>query len=151
MYSKDLTLVRFCLLICRDFVTSNPTPPPFDSALGIWWKSSPVGHISLTWYISLSPGSSQVWVTTSRSISCSDARPHFYQLKRYGLLRYRRPRHNNKGRNNTLVYPNPTIVNYRVDCRRYDDSHNAENLRLTQGSVNFGVLRSVKKLRRPKV
>lgn len=68
-----------------------------------------------------------------RSRTCAqDARPHFYQLRRYGLLRYRGPRLNNRGRINTLVRPIPTIVNYRVDCRRYNDSPNAENLRLTQ-------------------
>ena len=68
-----------------------------------------------------------------------------------GLLRYRGPRINNRGRNNTRIRPIPTTVNSLADCRQHNGSHIAENLRQTQRSVNFGVLRSVKKLRQPKV
>lgn len=80
-----------------------------------------------------------------------DVNAHLHQLKRYGLLRYRGPRINNRGRNNTRIRPIPTIVNYRADCRQHNGSHIAENLRETQRSVNFGVLKSVTKLRQPKV
>ena len=83
-----------------------------------------------------------------------DVKAQLHQLKRYGLLRYRGPSINNRGRNNTRIRSIPTIVNYRADCRQHNGSHIAENLRETQRSVNFGVLtvlRSVKKLRQPKV
>ena len=80
-----------------------------------------------------------------------DVKAHFRQLKCYGLLRYRGPRINNRGRNNTQIRPIPTTVNYRADCCQHNGSHIAENLRETQRSVNFVVLRSVKKLRQPKV
>ena len=82
-----------------------------------------------------------------------DVKSQLHQLKRYGLLRHRGPRINNRGRNNTRIRNIPTIVNYRADCRQQNGSHIAENLRETQTSVNFGVLimKSVKKLRQPKV
>ena len=79
------------------------------------------------------------------------ARAHFHQLKCFGLLRYRGPRLNNRGRNNTRIRPIPTIINYRPDCRHHSGSHNNENLRLAQRSVNFGALRCIEKLRQPKV
>ena len=79
-----------------------------------------------------------------------DVRVHFHQPKRYGLLRYRGPRRNNRGWNEGRRRPIPTVVNRRAHCQHYG-YHNTDIIRPTQGSVNFGVLRSIRKLKQPKV
>lgn len=113
--------------------------------LGMFFRERPLPALRRIFY-----SREELFALGSREFA-QDASAHLHQLKRYGLLRYPGPRLNNRGRNNTRIRPIPTIFNYCPDCRHHNGSHNAENLRLTQRSVNFGVLRSIKTLRQPKV
>ena len=133
-------------------VQANPGPPltladsrPCTPQTGNVLSERPLPPVRRIFY-----SREELFAPRSRKFA-QDARAHFHQLKRFGLLRYRGPRLKNRGRNNTRICPIPTIINYRPDCRHHSGSHIAENLRLSQRSVNFGVLRCVKKLRQPKV